>query len=91
MARHRPPGDSADKRQPAAAFGQPATLELIYGSLTKGVKGGKWRLDKVRAGPERSAAPGARAPLTERRRYGSTCWRPFRARVGHGLDRKPSI
>jgi hypothetical protein len=39
MVSYRPPGDSADKRQPAAAVGQPATVVLIYGSRTKGVKG----------------------------------------------------
>jgi hypothetical protein len=54
MVSYRPPGDSADKRQPAAAVGQPATVVLIYGRRTKGVKGRKWWLDEVRAGPERT-------------------------------------
>jgi hypothetical protein len=83
MGSHRPPGDGTDKRQPAAAVGQPATVVLIYGRRTKGVKGanGGWtRFERARA----QRSPRARA-LTERRRYGPTSWRPFRAQVGHGV------
>jgi hypothetical protein len=67
MVRHGPPGDSADKRQPAAAVGQPATVVLIYGSRAKGVKGANGGWTRFKGAP--SAAPGAHSAKSSPRTF----------------------